>query len=438
MDRLGAGEATARALLEETLAAISATNGDWHVFTSIAADAARLAADASDERRRAGSLLGPLDGVPVAIKDNIDVAGLVTTNGASFRTEPASTDAVVVRRLRQAGAVIVGKLNMHEGALGATTDNPFWGRCENPRVPGHTPGGSSGGSGAAIAGGLVPITLGTDTMGSVRIPAAYCGAWGLKPTRGLVPTGGLSLLSWTLDSIGPLAGNADDLAQAFSAMAGRDPMDPDGFCAPDRIDPGLPAIDLTGVTLGVSSAVDEVACEPEVKVAYLSMLDAASNAGATVRPVDVAGWRPTEARRAGLLVSEAEGGFVHGREIDAGGDAFSSPFRAMIEYGRRAPGERLAAAYHRLRDLRAATLRAVLQVDVLLLPTAPQRAFPHGAPAPVNQADLTAVANIAGCPAVAFPREAADGGAPCSIQLIGRPWSDMQLIAIAREMDRLK
>ncbi|WP_421928588.1 amidase [Neoaquamicrobium sediminum] len=433
--RLAQGAMTSVALAQAALDRISAENDRDRIFISVMADAAIEAAQASDARRAAGHALGPLDGLPIAVKDNIDVAGSITTSGSRHDFGgPAGADASVVARLRAAGAVILGKLNLHEGALGATTDNPFWGRCENPAVPGHTPGGSSGGSGAVVAAGIVPIALGTDTMGSVRIPAAYCGLWGLKPTRGLVSTSGLHYLSWTLDTIGPLATSAADLALAITAMAGHDARDPRSAAAPAGWSAALGAApSLDGITLGRIDAASLADCEPAVVEAYDALLDGLSRQGATLRSVTVEGWEPGKARRAGLLMSEAECGSLIGEALDMHPDRFSQGFRDMIAYGRGARAERLAKAYWLFDALSAAALAALSGVDAIVLPTAPQRAFPHGAPAPANQADFTALANIAGLPAVAFPLPAPDGGAPASAQLLGHPFSEGRLLSIAEQ-----
>ena len=182
-----------------------------NAFIHVAGDFASEQARESDRRRAPGNPRSSLDGVPIAIKDNIDVVGLPTTNGLATRWMP-SADAPVIRRFRDAGMVILGKLNMHEGALGATTDNRHYGRCVHPALPGFTPGGSSGGSAAAVAAGLCPVALGTDTMGSVRIPAAYCGIVGFKPSQTYWPVIGVMPLAFGLDTIGPLARSVEDIA----------------------------------------------------------------------------------------------------------------------------------------------------------------------------------------------------------------------------------
>jgi aspartyl-tRNA(Asn)/glutamyl-tRNA(Gln) amidotransferase subunit A len=415
---------TACARTEATLARIAAA-AHLNAFVRVDADGAREGARRVD----AGLSAGPLAGVAVAIKDNIAVRGLPRQAGtAAMGGAPSVADATVVARLRAAGAVVVGTLNMHEGALGATTDNPFWGRCANPAVPGATPGGSSGGSAAAVAAGLVPLALGTDTMGSVRIPAAYCGLWGLKPTRGLIPNTGLLHLSWTLDTIGPIAASAEGIAEALAVLAGEDAADPVSITAPQ-----LPGVALHGATIAVPDDAILAGCEPAVRAAHEACVARAQAAGARIVPF-AAGWEPGRLRRAGLLVCEVEGVVVLADAIAAEPEGFSAGFRALLDYGRRAPAPRLAEAYRLLAETGGRARRALRGVDALLLPTAPQRAFAHDAPVPADQADLTALANVAGLPALAFPLPAPDGGAPCSGQIIGPAFSEMRLIGLARAL----
>jgi aspartyl-tRNA(Asn)/glutamyl-tRNA(Gln) amidotransferase subunit A len=378
---------------------------------------------------------GPLSGMAMAVKDNIAVGGLPRTDGTrGFAARISERDATVTARLRTWGAEIIGTLNMHEGALGATTDNPFWGRCENPLASGHTPGGSSGGSAAAVAAGLVPATLGTDTMGSVRIPAAYCGVWGLKPTRGLVPVTGLSHLSWTLDTIGPIAATPVALGAVLRCIAGPDPNDPDSAAPPPGWD--APAA-LAPLRLGLPDWQSLATCDPAVRDGFSAFIARLRATGVALAPVTVAGWSPGALRRAGLLVAEAEAGHLIGADIDANPQGFSEGFRQAIAFGRNASGSKVAAAYRALHLAGLGARNALAGVQAIILPTAPQRAFPHGQPAPANQADYTALANVAGLPAVAFPIPAPDGGLPCSAQLIGPPFSDLSLIALAEHLSRI-
>lgn len=410
---------------EAALSRILEVDGDIRAFVRTLPDIARAEAKASDARRATGQSIGPLDGALFAVKDNIAVAGLPTGCGTMAFETPARADAAVVARLRAAGAVLIGTLNMHEGALGVTTDNPFWGRCMNPLKLGYTPGGSSGGSAAAIAGDMVSLTLGTDTMGSVRIPAAYCGLWGLKPTKGRVPVTGLTHLSWTLDSIGPLARDPGTLGAIMCAIEGPDAADLMSAATPAN---ALKPLTLAGLQLGLPDASVLAECEEVVLEAFERFKTALTGAGVVLKPIAVAGWFPSALRRAGLLISEVEGAEVLGDTLNAPG--LSDGFRAMLEYGRRAEVGRLAQAYRQVQELAVSFEHAVEGLDGLLLPTAPQRAFAHGGTVPVNQADFTALANVAGAPALTLPLSASDGGLPCATQIIGQKWSDHRLIAM--------
>lgn len=381
---------------------------------------------------------GPLRGVALGVKDNLDVAGLPTTAGiAAFRGRIATADAPAVAGLRRAGAVILGKLAMHEGALGATTDTPGFGRCMNPLRPGFTPGGSSGGSGAAVAAGFVTLAIGTDTMGSVRIPAAYCGVVGLKPTAGLVSRHGVVPLSPSLDHVGMLAATPRLAAQGLEAMVGEDPADPMSRPTP----PGWHAVPRAALhpatlRLGLPRPVQAAPMEPAIREAWDAAIATARGLGIAVSELALEGWDPGAARRAGLLLIEAEAAALHPALIEDP-HAASPGFRAALAYGRDAGTTRLMRALFRLAEVRAAMLRALDACDALLLPTAPQRAFAHGTPAPADQADFCAPANIAGLPAIAFPWPAADGGLPCSMQLIGRPHEEAKLVALAEALGAL-
>ncbi|MCX7301252.1 MAG: amidase [Rhodobacterales bacterium] len=427
---LAAGQVTSLALTRTALDRAHDLQS-LNAFITLLPETALDAARASDARHAGGHSLGPLDGIPLAVKDNIAVANVPTTGGTrAFAKRIAAADATVITRLCAAGGVIIGTLNMHEGALGATTDNPFWGRCDNPAAPGHTPGGSSGGSAAAIAAGIVPVTLGSDTMGSVRIPAAYCGLWGLKPTRGLIPVTGLSHLSWTLDSIGPLATNGADIALLTAILAGQDESDPDSLPLPPGWTATSPRPDLARINLGLPDDTLLSGCTPPVRAAFDALVARARRAGVNFRPFPA--WDTGKLRRDGLLLSEAECGHLIGAALDTTPKGFSDTFRSAIAYGLSAPGSRIAAAYRTLNLAAHDARRAMEGLDALLLPTAPQQPFPHGTPAPANQADFTALANIAGLPAVAFPLP--DDGLPLSAQLIGPAFSEGRLIALAQSL----
>jgi aspartyl-tRNA(Asn)/glutamyl-tRNA(Gln) amidotransferase subunit A len=421
LSAMQAGSLSPTGLLEAELARVTALEPRIHAFNDLDIAGARAAALESAARYAAGSPR-PLEGLPLGIKANIAVAGLPFHGGFGFwRARRAAADAEVVARLRAAGAVILGTLNLHEGALGAVTDNPHFGATENPHKPGFTAGGSSGGSGAAVAAGLCAAALGTDTLGSVRIPAAYCGIYGLKPTNGLVPDTGLLFLVEAWDCIGPMARSVADLGRLLAVMA------PDGGG-------DLPPATRIGLLDGGGKA--ELA--PAVASALRLSADLLKGLGLEVRPFAPA-FDPHRLRLAGFVTAAREAkarfGADMARDLAEGGTGFSPAFRASIDFADRFAPAALAegeAALLAARD----TVRGLFgAVDVLLMPTAPQPAFPLASPAPSTQADFTALANIAGLPALSLPAGWAAGSLPVAVQLVGRPGAEMQLIALAERLD---
>jgi aspartyl-tRNA(Asn)/glutamyl-tRNA(Gln) amidotransferase subunit A len=429
-------EAGALARLETALARIRARDGELHLVTALDEEGARREAEASDRRRAEGSPLGPLDGMLVGVKDNIAVAGLPWTAGVGgWRDRRAGTDAPTVARLRAAGAIPFAMLNMHEGALGATSDNPHFGRAANPLDPGRTPGGSSGGSAAAVAAGFVEASLGTDTMGSVRIPAAYCGVAGLKPTRGLVPRSGTAHLSPTLDTVGPIAPDVATLAAMVRVLACRDPADPESLPTPRRWDPGPDRFPHASLQIGIPRQIGETECERAVLDGLAAAREVLASAGAEVVEIDLAGWHPGPARRGGLLLVEAEGAVEFASLLEPpDSDGMSAAFRSLLAYGRDLPSRRLVEGLARMRAAAAAAERAFGEVDVLLLPTAPQRAFPHGAEVPANQADFTALANFHGGPALSVP--VPGDGMPVGVQIVGPAFSEGLVLSVGAALER--
>ncbi|MBY0423081.1 MAG: amidase, partial [Parvularculaceae bacterium] len=349
------------------------------------------------------------------VKANIAVAGLPLHAGvAAYRDDIAAEDAPVVAALKAKGAVPIGLLNMHEGALGATTDNPHFGRSLNPWGDDLTPGGSSGGSASAVAAGFVPFALGTDTMGSVRIPSAYCGIAGFKPTRGALSLEGLLALSPSLDHVGIHAGSAADAALVFAAL---------GY--------GVDGGDTPGVAIGVWG--DRVAVAPEVAAAFGKATAILDRGGARPR-FDVSEFDFGALRRRGLLVSEIEGFRIHEARLRARRDGFSKDFAAMLDYGAAQSPERVDAAFAAVAEAGARFAALVERAGVLVLPTAPQGPFPFGADVPANQADFTCLANFAGLPAVAVPASV-KGAPPASVQFIAPRGADAAALAAAMRFE---
>ena len=393
-----AGRLDPAAVTEAYLDRIAQENPRLNAYVAVTAEAAREAAAASSARWRAGRPASPVDGAPIAVKDNIDMAGVVTANGLPGG-RLAEADAAVVARLRDAGAVLLGKTNLHEAAFGTTTFNPHWGMTHNPHREGWTAGGSSGGSGAAVAVGLAVAALGSDTMGSIRLPAAYCGCFGLKPTQGAVSLDGVTPLAPSLDHVGPLARTAKDALVLLEVLSGR-PAGPEGDWHPVRL-----------------AAFDGYPLEADVEDA-MPRLD--------LPALDWPDYDPPAARMAGLLVIEAEAFAALG--IPGGA---SEELRGYLEYGAKLAPERLAAARETLRRIRE-DAAARIGDAVIVAPVAPCGPFPRSRKAPANQGELLAFANLTGLPALAFPCGRMANGMPFALQAIAGPGREAALVAASR------
>jgi aspartyl-tRNA(Asn)/glutamyl-tRNA(Gln) amidotransferase subunit A len=438
---LARGDIGATALTEAYLARIEALDPVLRCYLAVLRDSARAEAVAADARLARGAALGPLDGIPIALKDNIDVAGVPTTNGLGPRPGTVPTaDAEVARRLRAGGAIILGKLNMHEAAFGGTTDNPHHGRTHNPWRVGYTPGGSSGGTGAAVAARLCAGGLGTDTMGSVRLPAAFCGVVGLKPTFGLVSTRGVVPLSWRLDHVGPICRSTADLGLMLGAIEAADPEQMALAPPPDRGHSAAAAVpghdgpgrrDAKALRVGLVSNLDAVEMHGDVRAAFASAVETFRAMGARVERFELPGYEPSRARRAGLLVIEAEAWAAHEAALAETPGAFTPELRRMLEYGRDARGGRLIQAERLIQAVGLALRQALRQVDVIAAPTAAVPPFPFAEPAPTGLADLCALANFGGCPAISVPCGLSSDGLPIGLQLIAAAFRERALLDTA-------
>lgn len=381
-------------------------------------------AEAAQARHEAGSPLSQVDGWCFAIKANIAVSGLPHHAGiGAYRDVIAAGDAEVVRRLRAAGAVIMGIANMHEGALGATTDNPVFGRTQNPWRDGFTPGGSSGGSGAAISAGLCDVALGSDTMGSVRIPSAYCGVQGIKPGPGLVPNEGVLALSHTLDTVGPHARNVASLRAALGVM-----MDEALGAGP---------VTLEGLKLAIWDGIGRDGIESAVEDGFAVAVAKIEAAGALADYEEPFGYQYGRSRRSGLLISEVEAHEIHAARLASDPEGFSPIFRKLMAWGAARPAEEIDAAYEHIRQVEASAVKIFEAHDFVIAPVAPQTAFAFDAAVPENQADFTAWANFAGLPAAAVFAGLSSEGLPLSVQVIGPRGTDAQVLDVAEALEAL-
>jgi len=437
-----AGEHSAVAVVQETLARIAARNHGINAFTTVTEDRALAEAEAVDAARAAGRDPGLLAGVPFAVKNLYDIAGLPTIAGSRIDRDraPAARDAALVRRLCAAGAVLVGALNMDEYAFGFSTENSHYGATRNPHEPTRIAGGSSGGSAAAVAASLVPLSLGSDTNGSIRVPAALCGVFGLKPTYGRLSRAGLRLFAASLDQGGPLARSAADLAAAYDALQGPDPEDPACIARPPE--PVLPVLrqGLDGIRLAVADGYFASQGAPE---AFAAVDRVAAALGASRRLELPA---PGVARAAAMIVTSVEGAELHLPDLIAKAAEFDPMTRARFLAGALVPGAWYAHA-QRFRRWYCRELTALFRaVDVILAPATPYPAFSIGQasmklgdlqlPAAGHLGVFTQPLSFAGLPIVAAP--AAEAGAlPLGVQIIAAPWREDLVLRVAAAAEAL-
>ncbi len=401
---LKAGVVTPSQILAVYSARMDVLNPRLNAF--LERDQARVAEDAraSDGRWKAGRPISFFDGLPVGVKANIAVAGLPWHGGiAAYADRVAAKDADCVAALRQAGAIILGTLNMDEAALGATNDNLAFGRGHNPYRHGFTPGGSSGGAAAAVAAGLCVAALGTDTMGSVRIPASYCGVFGYKPKHGRVPAAGVMPLSRTLDDVGVLARTARDVSALMEILTTRYPVVHDDN-------------DLRQARVGFLDAANFGELDADVADCLARVVGLA---GIHVARVALPAWDVVAIRRAALLVVEVEALAVHRAMLLQKPGGFSPRLTQMLSWADRQPESKIAAAYEVLQAAGSMLHAAFRDFDAVLMPATATTAFAFGQVPPEGQADFTLLANVSGLAAMAFPTGLSRAGLPVSVQIIG-------------------
>ncbi|GIW13889.1 MAG: amidase [Tepidiforma sp.] len=426
-------------LTRACLARVERLNPALNAFVVVTAESALEEAARAEAELLAGKYRGPLHGIPVAYKDLFDTAGVETAAGSAvLRGRVPDRDAAVVARLRAAGMVMLGKTNTHEFAWGTTTNNPHTGPTRNPWDPERIPGGSSGGSGAAVAARMCPAALGTDTGGSIRIPAALCGCVGLKPTFGRVSRAGIIPMSWQFDHPGPLARSVEDAALVLQAVAGYDPED---FATvpvpvPDFADALVP--DVRGLRIGVPRDQFFGLLDPEVLVAVEEALEVLRGLGAAVDDVE-SGFTREDIIAAWRLVN-VEGRLYHAPWLEQSPEAYSEELRGVLLQPLPEPLD-LSAAYLASYRVKEAVRRLFEQVDLLVTPTTMRAASRIGEdPVQVEGielstgaafASLTMPFNVAGTPAVSIPCGFTSDGLPIGLQLAGRPFDEVTVLRAA-------
>ena len=427
--------------IEVARAAVARARADrWNAFTAVVADRAEADAAAVDARLARGEDPGPLAGVPYAVKNLFDIQGLTTVSGSKIDRDlpPAAADATAVARLKSAGAVLIGALNMDEYAFGFTTENTHYGAARNPHDPTRVCGGSSGGSGAAPAAGMVPFTLGTDTNGSIRVPSSLCGLFGLKPTYGRLGRGGAKLFAQSFDHIGPLARSTADLALVYDALQGPDARDP--ACRPGPVEPASGAL-AGGQTLRIALADDYFTrlLAPEAREAVAKVADALK----TTRRIAIP--EAGRARAAAFVITAAEGGNLHLDSLRTRAADFDPHTRDRFLAGALMPAAWTIQAQRFRAWYRAKVLELFREVDVILAPSTPMPAPPIGQetitldgvalPTKPSMGIHTQPISFIGLPVVVAP--IARDGLPIGVQLIAAPWRELDALRVAAALESM-
>jgi aspartyl-tRNA(Asn)/glutamyl-tRNA(Gln) amidotransferase subunit A len=403
-------------------------------FITQTPQAALERARSAESEIQSGEYRGPLHGIPLALKDLFETRGIRTTAGSLFYTDwVPEEDGAVVQRLNSAGMVNLGKLNMHEIALGVTNNNPHYGACHNPWKLDRTPGGSSGGSGAALAAGMCMGALGSDTGGSIRIPASLCGVVGLKPTYGRVSLRGVVPLSWNLDHPGPMARRVGDVAVILQTIAGYDPEDPASLdmSVPDYL------AQLGGSVRGWRVALAEDAfftkADPEVLEAVRAAADVFASLGAQLSQVEFPG--AYEAAKSNGLMATSDAAAFHHERLQAQREKFGVDVRQRLETGAAFTSGEYILARRTQAILRRKFEQFFDEFDLLLTATTPIAAPPLEGPDAVEQAStltrFTSPFNLTGLPAISLPCGFTGLGLPIGLQIIIRPWGEAALLRAA-------
>ncbi|HEV2334686.1 MAG TPA: amidase [Stellaceae bacterium] len=422
------------ALVEALLARIAAHDPKLHAFIDVYADDARLAAEAAEKAIRSGHALGPLHGVPIALKDLIDLEGRVTTGGSmAWRDRRSPVTATLAQRLIAQGMIVLGKTHTVEFAMGGWGTNQHLGTPWNPwdLTVRRTPGGSSSGSGVAVAAGFAPWAIGTDTGGSVRLPASWCGLAGLKTTIGRVSTYGILPLAPSLDTPGPLARSVEDAALLYSVMVGRDPLDPRTLSAPPPDDPlaGMRR-GVRGMRLARMPTAERQGCAAEMLAAYDAALERLAGLGAEI--VDVA--LPCRFADATDMVGRIIGSEAYqlvGDLVDNPALPIDDAVRPRIQIGRGISARDYLAALAERDALKRRFLGALAGIDALLTPTTQTAAIPvQSVDQATTPAYFTRFVNLLELCALSLPNGFTETGLPLSLQIICRPYDEATALRI--------
>jgi len=436
------GAASAVSVTEAALARIAEHDGVLNSFTAVTRDRALAKAKAIDTAKTRGEALGPLAGVPFAVKNLFDVAGLTTLAGSKINRDhaPAKTDATLITRMEAAGAVLVGALNMGEYAYDFTGENVHDGPSRNPHDTERMTGGSSGGSGGSVAGGLVPISLGSDTNGSIRVPSSLCGLFGLKPTYGRLSRARTFPFVASLDHLGPLARSTRDLALAYDAMQGHDADDP--VCAKRPVEPALAALErgTSGLRVAVAGGYFKRGASPEA-LAAVERIAKALDATRVVEFPEAA-----RARAAAYVITATEGASLHLDRLRSRAGDFDPAVRDRLIAGAMTPASLVVKAHKFRRWYRDEVAKLFDSVDAILAPATPctapklgqQTLMLDGVEMPLrpNVGIYTQPISFIGLPVVAVPVPLKP--LPIGVQIIAAPWREDLALRIAHALETEK
>ena len=423
-------------LTQICLQRIAAINPQINAFITITAESALNEGRSATAEIMRGEYRGPLHGIPLAIKDLFDVRGVATTAGSPLlKDNIAQDDAFVVKQLREAGAVFLGKLNMHEWALGVTGVNPHFGTARNPWNPDTITGGSSSGSGAALAARLCYGSLGSDTGGSIRIPASLCGVVGLKPTYGRVSVRGVIPLSWSLDHVGPLGRCVDDVAALFNVINAYDANDP--YARPTS-NLQLPT---SNFRIGIPDDYFFSDLHPETETSYRAAIKTLGEIGFELRDVALPGFEMLEKMYGKILLSEAAA--YHLEHIEQHADQIGEDVLTRFKWGLDVTGVEYALARHTQVEWRHKLAQLFESIDALVLPATPFPATRIDESDPValskgNLTRFTRLFNLTGNPAIVLPCGQTIDGLPIGLQVVGAHWQEEKIIQIAKAYEEAR
>jgi AtzE family amidohydrolase len=445
--QIGSGARTAASVLAQTQALIAARDPELNCFTAKTLERAHQEAKAIDARHSQAMPLPPLAGVPYAVKNLFDVEGMTTLAGAKINeaNAPARKDATIVARLKRAGAILVGALNMEELAYGFVTENHHYGTTRNPRDATRGAGGSSGGSASAVGAGMLPITLGSDTSGSIRVPASLCGVFGLKPTYGRLPRTGTYPFVNSFDHVGPFANDVLGLALAYDAMQGPDADDP--ACAQRDVEPTVASLTLPrGIRIGILGGWFHDWADPAARRAVqLAAASLGASQQAELRSAEVA-------RAAAYIVTGAEGGALHRPRLLEGYEDFGPSSRARLVAGSLIPASWVVQAQRVRQHAYREALDLFAHFDLLIAAAAPAVAPRIGQetlvingrsiPTKAGLGVLTQPISCIGLPVCTVPVWPGEGDTPedrvlpVGVQLIGAPWREDLCLAAGRALEQ--